>query len=470
MNPVAQTHDAADVIAKLLDPARVERLLAGVIDWAPGVRPRQVAVERCWPTRSDGLAFEWSFDLGDGRRRALYGTTGVDERHETLSSRCRAVPTAGGIRDVCVFVRAWNLVLHSPDRDPGMPHLRECLDGLRMADRLAPLWSRLDGRCAAVTPRVHCRPLGYRAGRRAAVAYCPSDSTDVRSGLIGKTFRNGRAAALAERHVRLNEQLAWATNGRVRVPAVVERIPDLRMTLFSRAPGHVMGTTHRWTARQIERLVDVLAVLHNTPLAGLSTYSVADERAVVRRWYDVLRRVLPAAAGEAERRVETLLQAVGGIDATTRRTVHRDFYERQIVLGRRSVILLDLDTLALGHPCVDLGNLAAHLTLARLMAGDGASGEDGTSADTFLRQYERSMGPVDRRTFAFYHASALFRVGAVHALRTRTRRFTAALWRQADRVLVAVSANHGRIRVPSKPTEAPVASSTARTAPLATES
>ncbi len=325
MNPAAQTRDAAGVIAKLLDPARVERLLAGVIDWTPGVRPRQVAIERCWPTRSDGLAFEWSFDLGDGRRRALYGTTGVDERQETLSARCRAEPTAGGLRDVCVFVRAWNLLLHSPDRDPAMPHLRECLDEFRMADRLASLWSRLNGRCAAVTPRVNCRLLGYRAGRRAAIAYCPSDSTDDRSGLIGKTFRNGRAAALAERHVRLNEQLAWTTNGRVRVPAVVEHMPDLRMTLFSRAPGHVMGTSHRWTARQIERIADVLATLHSTPLAGLNTYSVADERAVVRRWHDLLRRALPAAAAETERRGGAPAQGAGRACTTPPRSAHRTF-------------------------------------------------------------------------------------------------------------------------------------------------
>jgi aminoglycoside phosphotransferase (APT) family kinase protein len=162
--------------------------------------------------------------------------------------------------------------------------------------------------------------------------------------------------------------------------------------------------------------------------------SVADECGIVDHWHAALKRVDPALAAATSSLRDTLLRTAERVEPTPQSVIHRDFYDRQLIVGRRTITLLDLDTLAQGSPAVDLGNLLAHVYLAAL--------EDGRSqheyklfATELVSRYERQMGPLDRRALRYFWATALFRVGAVHALRTATRRHAPAMWACARRVL-----------------------------------
>ncbi|MFM8267102.1 MAG: phosphotransferase [Ilumatobacteraceae bacterium] len=52
------------------------------------------------------------------------------------------------------------------------------------------------------------------------------------------------------------------------------------------------------------------------------------------------------------------------------RLVHGDLHDRNLLLGDGSGALIDLDSVGLGDPSIDLGNLGAHLVLRALQRGD----------------------------------------------------------------------------------------------------
>jgi len=436
---------------RLLDAREVQAMLQSAVRWPGDLRPTDVAVERCWPARDGGLVFEWSFALGNRGRRTLFGKTGPKVCEERQPPLLEARDTAAGLRSVRVHAPQYGALIHSPDCDSAMPHLAACLDPEEMADRLRRMWPWLNECHPASSGRVDCRLLGYRPARRATIAYRTKKKGRSRVLVVGKTYANGRAEQLAPIHQRLNNQLSWHSNRRVRVPSILGQFPDLHMALLCDARGQSPGHGVRWTTREIRAVAFALAALHRSRVEGISTFSMADERKVVLRWHALLGRILPADVENTQGLVGRLLHASEQIDATTQCMVHRDFYDRQLIIGRCSTTLLDLDTLAMGHPCLDLGNLLAHVFFAGLYVADDPRGGRRHDVGEFealsvalIRCYEASGGPiVDRQALSFYFASALFRVAAVHALRTRTRARAPAMWQAAADALSHVDGTDG---------------------------
>ncbi|MFQ5805242.1 MAG: phosphotransferase [Phycisphaerae bacterium] len=306
-----------------------------------------------------------------------------------------------------------------------------------MAVHLQPLWGQEHALQTSSAPAVECRTLGYRAGRRAAIAYRRVAAESPSQGFLGKTFRDRREEKLARTHRELSEQLAWYTQGRVRVPLPRGHLPNLHMTLFSWAGGKRATGKMVTPANGAFAAVDVLAALHRTSLDGVPTFSVEDECGIVEHWHAALERVDPSSAAATKPLLDRLLETAGTLGPTAPCTIHRDFYDRQLIVGRRTTTLLDLDTLARGAPSVDLGNLLAHLFLAALGA-ERTPAEFEKLAGKLIARYEGQKGPVDRRALAFFWATALFRVGAVHAFRTATHRHAPAMWASAEHVLKTV--------------------------------
>lgn len=423
-----------DQIATLLNPAVVAAALRDCIDWPDGLVPEDVAVERFWPARHGAFAFEWSFRLGDQGRRTIFGRTGQTDAPQNGDRCLRPVIIPDGLRGVRTHVTALDLLVHTPDCDPDLLQLAECLDPASMAPRLAAA-GRDGGGANELTPAgLETALLAYRAGKRAVVSYRLAMPGGTPLAMIGKVHRSERGEPDVQRYARLNEQLAWSSNRRIRVPTVVGRLPDLHLTLYAVAPHGSGGESDDWSTADASRVVDALALLHRCRVGELPAFLPADELAIVRRWHGLLRLVDPLAWRTARHLVDRIEALAQRVEPTTNCTVHRDFYERQIILGRRTVTILDLDTLAEGDACVDLGNLLAHLRLRSLMRG--VSETDIQAAGVFIMgRYESIMGPIDPVSFAFHCASSLFRIGSVHAARTRTRRYASALWDAAERIL-----------------------------------
>lgn len=421
--------------AELFDLEQVGSLLRDEVSWPWASNLRDVILERCWPSRNGGYVFEWSFAVPGQGRRTLFGQTGQDPSENGSETLRTAQDTDDGIRDVRVSVPSWGLLLHTPDRDPRLPQLGQCLDGERMEDLLNAVLARMNGGQAVPFTRIACRLLGYRPGRRAAIAYCDTASEARAPLLIGKTYVDDRGERLALLHTELNEQITHHSDRQVKVPSVVDMLPDLHMSLFDHSRGRAMDDTAWWAAEDAVRAADSLAALHRCVVPGLRIFSIQDEFDVTKHWHSVLQRLNPPMATATRPILEALSHLSSCVNNTRRCMVHRDFHEGQLLIGRRVTTLLDLDTLALSHPCLDLGNLLAHLYLDRWGKGRSRVEFDELSA-TVIHAYESRMPPVDPRALSFYTASSLCRVGAVHAMRTRTGRFSMAMWDLAEEVLL----------------------------------
>ena len=421
--------------AHLFDPQHVETMLRSIIQWPGGARPRNVMIERCWPTRDERFVFEWSFDLAGRGRRVLFGKTGPTPDGGGGPCLDEARDTPWGLGCVHLYSAPWGVMLYTPDCDPAMPHLQRCLDSTAMTGHLGQSWMWLNGHEPAPPSRLTCRSLGYRPERRATIAYRASSPGRTPSTLVGKTHINGRVHRLRSVHEQLNAQLSVYSCGRVRVPTFLGELPDLRMALFCEVRGDELGEAAQWSSYELDRVVGALTALHRSRIDELGVFSVADEMDVIRRWRDFLVRTHHADAGGAGDLVDGLGLLSERIDPAPRCLVHRDFYERQLIIGRHATAILDLDTLAMGQPCLDLGNLLAHVFQAFLLRGSKQNAFESLAAELIRRYEQCGELPVDRRILAFYFASALFRVGAVHAMRTRTRRSSPAMWAAAAEVI-----------------------------------
>ena len=85
-------------------------------------------------------------------------------------------------------------------------------------------------------------------------------------------------------------------------------------------------------------------------------------------------------------------------EPVTRVVCHGDFTPSQVLLDGGTPGVVDLDTLCLGDPALDLGRFLAHLhLLSAKVGGDDAAGLVDDLAHDFLRAYGEGSGPAGRR-------------------------------------------------------------------------
>ncbi len=423
----------------LLDAPSVSKLLkltlpAGWLDESTA----QVRIERCFPVGApevSGFLFEWSF-AAKGRRFTLYGHWGARRsgaRH-IGNAEAPAEPKlqSDGIRGLLRHLEEPQLTLRSPDQDEGLPQVSVCLDRRKIAPRLVAFGQR---ECALPQTgnRLRCRLGAYRPGRRATIRFAISSLQSDRVHLCGKTFRDDRGKQLLQLHLRTSAELRQRFGNRVCVPSPVGFDDELRLALFVWMPGKGLARESTSAEKALDTAVEALAAIHELPAQGREEFGPVDECAIVARWRNAVQQVMPAAAEEGTGLVARLAATAPELAPFEPTTIHRDFYEKQLIVSPRCVTVLDLDTMARGDVCVDLGNFLAHLLLRQTASGENGRFEN--IADRLLEKYEARRGEVNKRNLAFYTASSLFRLGALHGLRTSTARYRPALWTMAGSLL-----------------------------------
>lgn len=439
--PLQVSHEGR--VFDLLDGPSVGELLRNLLPdlRRSGEYPQEVRVDRCWPIgKADamGFIFDWSFRINTGRRYSIYGQLGRRRKHTPAASPSengapRPSLTRDGIRGLAFEVGETGLSLRSPDCDPMLPQMATCLDRKRMAKRLTAFGMRTDRLSRSGGNPLRIQLGGYRPGRRAALRFGCGDGVGA-VHLCGKTFRDDRGKELLQLHLTISEQLRRLCGGRVRVPSPVGFDDELRLAMFYWMPGIPAATIVSTPEVVMDAAVEAICAVHDLPAKGRSEFGPDEECAIVKRWQNVLRHVAPTVADEATGLVDAISLFTFGVQTRHPVTVHRDFYEKQLIVSPECVTVLDLDTIARGDAGVDLGNFLAHQLLRGLARGEREGGFS-RQARAFLEKYEARRGGVDRRNLAFYTATALFRLGSVHALRTATSRYRPALWKVAAHFL-----------------------------------
>lgn len=162
--------------------------------------------------------------------------------------------------------------------------------------------------------------------------------------------------------------------------------------------------------------------LHGSaPPAGVGRHDALAEGEVVDRWighalvhgmFTVAQAVVARSAlADVQSRLARL------VPPTSSSLIHRDLHDKQILVDDDGGVgLLDLDTLAIGDPALDVANLLAHLEL-RVLQGQGSLDGARVAADAFLEGYRPAPELMER--VVTYVATSRLRLACVYAFRPR---------------------------------------------------
>lgn len=158
------------------------------------------------------------------------------------------------------------------------------------------------------------------------------------------------------------------------------------------------------------------------PPVGAGRHDATAEAEVTERWTNnsLAHGVLsPAEAAAAKSALADVHGRLARLAAEASSLIHRDLHDKQVFVDdHERVGLLDLDTLAIGDPALDVANLLAHLEL-RVLQGHASLDAAQVAADAFLEGY-RPAPPLMERMVTYAAASRL-RLACVYAFRPRWR-------------------------------------------------
>jgi hypothetical protein len=336
-----------------------------------------------------------------------------------------------------VLVPGTGLVLHGFPFDPQLPTLGEALHPEAL-DRLEPRALEVPSQVTLVHhPRQGPAVLRYER--------CSGPQQPPVWTCYGKVYPTRDTADLAHDRLRALGQASPAIEGRPAVyPGPLGYAPALRLLLMEALPGRPVlpglvkqalggapvpdragDTTELRSA--LRTAGHALASLHRTEVRDLPVRTLADELDDVEHELDVVAQVWPEVAAS----VMECLDARARIpEPVTRVVCHGDFTPSQVLLDGGTPGVVDLDTLCLGDPALDLGRFLAHLQLlSAKVGGDDAAGLVDDLAHDFLRAYGEELGdpPADEGRIRLYLATSLAR-SALHSCRQlKQGRFDTAL-------------------------------------------
>lgn len=209
----------------------------------------------------------------------------------------------------------------------------------------------------------------YKAGRRALTDYSIGNGGNIRY-LIGKY----RAKGLDKRSYLIQKQL-WRSGfnpkAPVSVPEAVGALPELHTWFQNRVNGQSIGDILMPANRRLDFLGRAVAraihALHQSRVAQnleLPCWTPSDEMAILQQRLAEAQAKLPQFAGRIAAVSEGCATLAGQLPDAPQVSLHRDFYQDQVLELYGSpghIVLLDLDLVCQGPAALDAGNYIAHI-------------------------------------------------------------------------------------------------------------
>jgi aminoglycoside phosphotransferase (APT) family kinase protein len=152
-------------------------------------------------------------------------------------------------------------------------------------------------------------------------------------------------------------------------------------------------------------------------------HTAADELAILDGWAGRVTHFLPHLAPLIEAPLGRLRVHAASLRSHSPVLCHRDLHEGQILLHAGRAGLLDFDTLRLGDPALDAGNLQAHLILASL--------RDGQSRAAFVTAIDFHLRHLPSSHIAWWRRAAVLRLALIYAFSAEPRGLIHALVAEA---------------------------------------
>lgn len=229
--------------------------------------------------------------------------------------------------------------------------------------------------------------------------------------LIGKTN-----AFYEPVNVFQNVNALWEiANGKIGMAKPVLYLNHPPMTLQEKLDGSPLSSlvkTETFTDI-LEETAKTIAQFHRLPLQLPKTRTIQHEIRSLNRWYEVLINICPELKNRLVKLRNKIVSAMERC-FTVQGPVHADFHPSNVLVNNMHVYLIDLEQLANGDPCADIGRFLSSLrtTSLKVFGNISASKEH---RDHFLESYLKIF-PQNATNIHVYESAALF-TSAAYAYR-----------------------------------------------------
>jgi aminoglycoside phosphotransferase (APT) family kinase protein len=373
----------------------------------PGADWTAFAITRALPRKDGGFTLSFEVPLTGGRTLHLGGYLPDD-----AGSR----PAWAGETEHTAWIADPGLAVAMPEGDPLLERARDISVAgwrQRLADRLG--WP--------APPPDPDPVLAYRLEKRLVLRW--------RSG---RTDRPDVVLRLMRPRTLKRSAAAWeggATIPGVTVPRILLLDPREGILAMEHLPGTTLEHGPQDTERAYAAAGAMLRAYHLPSTAGGAPWTAADELAQLKAWTGAAGVPFPEL-GAALARLTSTLEARIPDQPRFPVTLHRDFYDKQVLFHDGTAALLDLDTAAAGDPALDVENFLAHVTL-RGLQDPGRLDELESAGRAFRLGYGTRL-PGEGR-LAWWRAASLGRLAILYVLRPRWRSITTTLLDEAETCL-----------------------------------
>jgi len=185
-----------------------------------------------------------------------------------------------------------------------------------------------------------------------------------------------------------------------------------------------------------------LQKLHRAELQDLPTFTIEEAQTQLKTLAFETAQIYPTLGDSIESAWKHLETSAPALAENEFVPVHRDFYDKQILVGAKRITLLDTDTLSSGDPALDAGNFLAHLIL-RGKQHSLSEKTVGQAKTGFLEAYNSNKSSALEKDFekriVWWEAATLLRLACLYSLRPRWKKLALPLLEQAKKTLLGES-------------------------------
>jgi thiamine kinase-like enzyme len=353
-----------------------------------------------------------------------------------------------------------NITLYPFPHDIEMTWLIEALDAQGMKDRFNRMWVYKQN---LKVRKVKIHLLGYTPQMRASFLYevlLENKETGTRKWkeIIGKTnvFKSPD-------NLYAGIWALWQTcNREIGLPRPLGFMMHPRLTLQEKVRGVRLGSLvdsasfediMKGTARSIARF-------HSLSIPLRTKRKLRDEIRSIERWSNVLMEIRPDLKGRLESFRQKVLSEIER-RMRIKAPVHADFHHTNVLVDGTNIRLIDLDEMAFGDPCLDVGRFLASLRIPSLRTF-GTINNLQNERELFLEEYLKTR-PENTGTIRLFESASLL-IAAASAFRIQRpdwKNEVSLLVDEAERVFASVEKGNG-VTAPKEQNKAPQISSEER--------
>jgi len=275
--------------------------------------------------------------------------------------------------------------------------------------------------------------LRYVPGRRCQLRYVLGRDDSTSLTFLGKIFRGDRGQQAFDLLEKVARFYTSSGEGQFFAPKPLAYLSDWKMVIQEHIDGATLNQMVRTGLagnRHFSAAAGCIARLHNSKIEVNRYHGIGDE-------LEILEKSLAGVdeAGLSDHSFSLTLDKIQefavGLTPSRFVTVHRDFYDKQLIMDGQRTALIDLDTLSMGCPEIDVANFLAHLDLRYLQRGTERH-RSVEWRDAFLAEYRVHGKPLNSVLVTFFTATTYFRLACRYRLISRGEALARTLLRLAD--------------------------------------